>query len=556
MKEDLIVNENLERIFNELLNDAIRQKKEVALETGGRCMEPFLKEGDRISFKKSDLNKLKWLDLIVFKKKNSFISHRFIKTVRKNNQIYIISKTDISGKYDDPIREEDFIGLITTIGKPDKIIYLNTLEGRLRSYLNILIAPLYLFISKIKSKQGKNYLEKENELLILFSKIDIDKNVIDRIKEILSGNLNWGYISEMTKQNFIAPFMSKNIISCELKNQVPEEIQENVRQISAWQISRDKRLSLELKNILGIFKRNNIKVMVIKGAHLSEEVYADTFLRWMGDIDILAKIDDWSKIKDTLQQMGFRFYDADYDSWRLTHLDYHTTFFKNDLKLEVKFNLWLMDFPYFKNDIWENVREIVLREEKAYVPSLEDTLLIACANLARHNYSGLIWFCDIREIVERFRDKINWDTVIRRAQEKDIDCLVYYALYYSSRLLKFEVPEDILQKFKISFIKRQLHKFFWDGKIILWQKAGYPPRARMVFEIVALLFCGKISFKPRKLLKMLIYITSVIMPNRVSLSWRYGIDRDSPKLIFYYLLQPLRFFSMLLNNLMTVIRGN
>lgn len=538
MRENLIIDENLEQVYNELLDDAISQKKEVTLGTLGCSMYPLLKDGYRVSFKKTAINKLKWLDLIVFRDKKYLISHRFIKTTRKGNQINLISKADSLLKYDAPIAEEDFIGVVTTIRKTDKTIYLNTLEGRLRSYLNILISPLYLFISKIKQKPERNNFAKENELLILFSKINIDKRCIGRIKEILPGNLNWGYISEMIQRNFIAPFMFKNIKSYGLENQVPEEIQGNVRQISIWKISRDTRLSLELKNILGSFKRNNIKVMVLKGAHLSEEVYADTFLRWMGDIDILAKIEDWPKIKDILKGMDFRSNLAEYDNWRLTHLDYHLTFFKNGIKLEIKFNIWLMDFPYFKNDIWGNAREITIRGEKAYVPSLEDTLLIACANLARHNYSGLIWFCDIREIVERFRGSLNWDTVIRRAQDKDIDCLVYYALYYSSRLLKFEVPEDILQKFKISFIKRQLHKFFWDGKIILLQKEGHPPRARMVFEIVALLFCGKISFQPQKLLQMFIYISKVIIPNRTHLSRRYGIDRDSPKLIFYYLLQP------------------
>lgn len=550
----------LDNIFNELVNDAVSEGREITLIGAGGCMEPLLKNGDRVSFKKVDINKLKRLDLVILRNrwKNEFISHRFFKLVDNNGQIYIFTRSDVSREYDYPIAEVDYIGLVTKIQKPKKTIYLNTFAGRLRSYINIFIAPLYikyiekikpsvlLYISKFKPKQKKGYFCNENKLLTLVSKINVDRHSLLGIKELLSQDLNWDYIFERIKWNFIAPFFSKDIIENELKDKIPSGIQERVKQICVWQLYHDKKVYLELKNVLSAFKSNNIKVMVIKGAHLGEEIYGDTFLRWMGDIDILAKTDDWSKIKSIFQGLNFKFSKTDYDDWCLNYLDNHIAFFKDSVRMELKFNLWAMDFPYFTNDLWQNGREILISGEKADAPSLEDTLLIACINLTRHNYAGLIWFSDIREIIERFIERINWDIVIRRAKEKDIDCMVYYALYYSSRLLNYEIPQDILKKLKPSFLKRKLHNFFWNEKIILWKKEGYPPRAKIAFEIAVLLFGGKLSLRPRKLLKMLLYISSVVMPKRTHLSTRYKISKNSPRIIFCYLLEPFRFFFMML----------
>jgi signal peptidase I len=546
-----IINEDLEQTFDELLRDAIVQKKEVTLENTGHSMEPLLKPGDLVSFKKVNINKVKWLDLVVFSDNNNYISHRVIKIIRKNGRVYIISKSDISGKYDKPIQEENFIGIITKIKKPDKTIFFDTLEGRLRNYMNILISPLYLF------KQRKEYFKNENDFLMLISRTYLDRSSIIKVENLLFKNLNWDHVFERIRGNFIAPFALKNIIkNSELQHQIPLIVQEKIKEIVHRQLYNDTKVCLELKSLLSAFNRNNIKVMVIKGAHLGEEVYGNTFLRWMGDVDILARTNDWSKIKEILQNIGFECRGKDdYDYWGLDYLDNHITFFKNGVRLELKFNIWQMDFPFFEKDIWQRARSVILREEEVLVPSIEDTLLLACASLTRHSYAKLIWFCDIREIIDRFRGAIDWDIVIRRAKEKDIDCIVYYSLYYSSKLLKYEIPQIILQRLKPSFIKEKLHNFLWDEKVILWRKEGHPLRADIPFEFAILLFGGKISFKPKKLLKMLLYISSVIIPPRVHLSRRYRIDENSPRLIFCYLLQPFRFILMISNSLMLVMSG-
>jgi hypothetical protein len=48
----------------------------------------------------------------------------------------------------------------------------------------------------------------------------------------------------------------------------------------------------QLKEILIEFNKNNIPVILLKGAHLAQFVYGNIALRLMSDIDLLVKKED------------------------------------------------------------------------------------------------------------------------------------------------------------------------------------------------------------------------------------------------------------------------
>lgn len=542
---------NLEQNIESLLKEALSQHKEATLEGSGWSMSPLLEKGDKISFKKTELGKLCRADLVVFKKNNNYIAHRFIKIIHRDKRVYLISKSDILIKYDDPIRPEDIIGRVTRIQKPNATIYLDSPGGKFKSYLNIFIAPFYYFmfsIFKNGREPGGESRADEKEFLKSVLGITPDMARVEKLRGLIQKDLNWDYILEKAKWNLIMPFFLRNVVNGGLRGQVPADVLEKAKKIYYWQIYHDTASYANLDNLLDAFYRQNIKIIILKGAQLGEEIYKDTFLRQMGDIDILAKIDDWPEIKAVFLGLGFNCRQDEYDTWGLSYLDNHIAFSKNNKKIELKFNLWPVDFPYFRTDIWDNSREVFINGQKAFVPSLEDTLLIACVSLARHDYSGLIWFYDIKEIIAKFTRLIDWEELIRRAKEKDIDCMVYYALYYSSKLLDYKLPEGILKRLHPVFLKRCLHRFFWDKDIILWLKEGYPPRARISFEVAVLLFAGKISLKPQKLFKLLKYIYKIILPGKKHLLKRCKVKNKSPRLVFCYIWQPFRFLFMFLDS--------
>ena len=113
--------------------------------------------------------------------------------------------------------------------------------------------------------------------------------------------------------------------------------------------------------------------------------------------------------------------------------------------------------------------------------------------------------CDIREMINKYNSSMNWEDVVNRAKEKNIDCMVYHALYYSSALLGFKTPDNVLEKLRPSFIRRKLHESLWRRDVILWKREGETTRFRVPFEMAVFLFGGKFNASPRMLIKTLYY---------------------------------------------------
>ena len=152
-----------------------------------------------------------------------------------------------------------------------------------------------------------------------------------------------------------------------------------------------------------------------------------------------------------------------------------------------------------ENHIPERIRYRIRQAAKRQVHSgrrlepelknIEDGLLITCLNLAKHRYNGLIWFCDVRETFNKSRHLLNWDRLIRRARDKKIDEVVYYALYYTKQFQGSEIPESALRDLRPSPLKRYLHRLVWNADAILWKKKGRTRRMagrRLIKSILTL----------------------------------------------------------------------
>ena len=64
-----------------------------------------------------------------------------------------------------------------------------------------------------------------------------------------------------------------------------------------------------LYEVLEVFHKAGIKVILLKGSHLAQFVYQDIGVRPMGDIDILVRKEDLSKAEELLLQMEYYYQD-------------------------------------------------------------------------------------------------------------------------------------------------------------------------------------------------------------------------------------------------------
>ena len=64
------------------------------------------------------------------------------------------------------------------------------------------------------------------------------------------------------------------------------------------------------------------------------------------------------------------------------------------------------------------------------------------------DFAGLRTFCDIREIINCYQDKIDWDQVLQRAKKWGAGNSVYLTILLAKELLDAQAPEDFIAALK------------------------------------------------------------------------------------------------------------
>ncbi|MFH1492650.1 MAG: nucleotidyltransferase family protein [Candidatus Omnitrophota bacterium] len=572
-----------EQVAKDLLYESIKDGRKRSLKVIGSCMHPVIQPGDEVFFGKRE--KFRFGDLVVYRQSQGFIVHRFIRKAKVNNKLVFILKADNPSELEEFIGQDEIIGVVTKLRRNGRILIIDTFAGRLTSLFYFCLANLNLAQSRLKQRHEllaikalparlksiistkvfnlkdvfafgiveteQDSFLKERKTLKLVAKDSLCKDEETQLIDLLKNGLDWQYVLERIKWNFIIPFYIQKLKSFGWEEDLYRRNHcldlENIHRL---QLIQDTKNRLILDRVLEEFNKHAIKVLVLKGAHLGIEVYEDSSQRWMGDIDLILRIEDWHKACKILNDLGFvlDWFCKDYNIWSIRYLDNHIDFRKQGIKLELKTGIWAIDFPYFNYSLWQDARSKRIGKADIYFPSYEDTLLIACVNLIRHNFSGLIWFLDIKKIVDKFKDALDWDVFLEKAFKYDLGTAVYYGLYLTDKLFSLTLSPDLLSKFKPPRFADKLFNFFWDRKVILLEKEGLAFKNKVPFECAFVLFCGKFSFRPKKFARYLIYLLKLIFPPQDFIRDKYKIKVNLVSLSRCYLIRLFSFLSTLFSS--------
>jgi hypothetical protein len=306
----------------------------------------------------------------------------------------------------------------------------------------------------------------------------------------------------------------------------------------AW---RNNNLYSELSNILKILQRENIPVILLKGAHLARLVYSNIALRPMGDIDILVRKSDLLNAGRILQELGYSCC-RDNEAEFVKNCQHLPPMLKQDAP-PVELH-WTLESPTtpFKIDVkglWQRTRPASVAGVDTLTLSPEDLLLHLCLHTAVHHlYSnGLRALCDIRETVQHYRDELDWDTVQNHACEWGVCNAVYLTLYLAKSLLGADVPGELLNKLQPEQETRQ--SLAEAERLIFNGSDGLKitnPQARK-------LFASKSALKAAAL-----FLQRIFLP-RQTMAQLYDLPPDSPRILLYY---PVRLKDLLARHNRTV----
>ncbi len=376
---------------------------------------------------------------------------------------------------------------------------------------------------------------REDKLLLLCCRTEIGDKERTELTEIQIDKIDWGCFLEKAREEGLSPvvfLMLPRIITH--KNIIPSHVTDELKKDYYLSAKRNILTLNVLGNILDVFNKAGLKVIVLKGAALAETVYGNLALRSMSDVDLLVKKEDLYRINEQLNDLGYyptdrSVDDVDLSSTYLASLDYRNPL-GNSPSLHIHWHFVNSTIPnesYMREikmeDIWRDAVRTNIANTEAWVMSPHHLIIHLAEHALRvtHSLSKLSYFCDIDRSINYYGKRLDWNLLVQDTMKFNLNKMVYTTLYFTRYFIEAKIPEDVLLKLKPE-------RFSIPEKIFMRKTAENKRIPGMSYLIhfsmnkgllKKLKFVGRTLFPPKDILAQRSYISGSDM------NFRYYINR-------------------------------
>jgi len=271
--------------------------------------------------------------------------------------------------------------------------------------------------------------------------------------------IRWNAVFHTAEQHGVSPLVLASLKKCGEELGIPSEVLASFKRSAVHSVFVQERTTEVLTEVLALFARKGIDLMLVKGAALSRVVYAQPWYTRFADIDLIINAGreeigeaDRGEIIATLE--GFN----DHPGRFQLHIEYdflaHHDVTMNDL------------LPVDSQRVWHEARRIRIGEHDAFVMAPEDMVIAACVNSCRHRFFRLKSLCDIAEIIERFPD-LDWDALISKARQYECNTILYTAFVVAQMTLGCSLPDRLFSDLEVNpvraFVIRRVAARLWQS---------------------------------------------------------------------------------------------
>ncbi len=233
--------------------------------------------------------------------------------------------------------------------------------------------------------------------------------------------IDWDALCQMARAEALSPLLYRTVRGRHL---VPPAVEQNLRDEYYQTASRNTLLLHELERVLDHLTGKGIPVILLKGAALAIAIYGDIALRPMLDLDLLVHEEHVPATLQVLATLGYT----------CAHVETHAgaaMAYENEVLLTkpgiidtpVEIHWSLFDSPYYQHALpmdwfWQTTRSVQVNTTPALMLSPETQILHLCGHLVLHHSStGILWLHDIAEVIQHYREELDWAGLLARAQE-------------------------------------------------------------------------------------------------------------------------------------------
>lgn len=275
----------------------------------------------------------------------------------------------------------------------------------------------------------------EIDFILKTCRFHLEEEEKDLIRATAS-RMNEKEMLEISRMQGMYAIINKSLYLNGLTDILSEETKESLRKIHIrFTVKNDKKFAFlqRLPDIIGDF-------VVLKGGQILPDVYDDTGIRLMSDLDIFVPEDRAIEAYNALKTIGFKDHEeiapGSYKSKKLIDLSLRHGYANHlpaldfgDIMVEIHCRLYGRNSGKTSEDAYESSLPKSEDEQRIKYLSPEYNLVFLCKHFFEHGVNRKFYqLIDIREYILKYKPQIDWDKVDEIAKSTKLTKAVSYTL--------------------------------------------------------------------------------------------------------------------------------
>jgi Uncharacterised nucleotidyltransferase len=238
-------------------------------------------------------------------------------------------------------------------------------------------------------------------------------------------HVDWPAVCHVAQRESLAPLLYQITRNKGLAADLPPEVDAELRRAYLGTARCNAILFSELERLLPALAAAQVPVLLLKGAALAQPIYGNIALRPMSDLDLLVREKDLPVALRVLPAIGHEItpplvYRSEVMLHRYIQVETVLT--------ELHWSPFVPPYYHYSGLIdwvWQTALPVAddLGTSSAWTLGIEAQLLHLCGHIQLHHAeeeAKQLWLHDVAEVIVHYRDMIDWDEILSRAQEYDL----------------------------------------------------------------------------------------------------------------------------------------
>jgi len=299
----------------------------------------------------------------------------------------------------------------------------------------------------------------EEKIVLYASQLSVGERHRRLLETLLADTdaVNWDRLFRITVREGTTGLVYKTMkhIGSAYTSRIP--CMEALARVYSLTVFNNSLLFEEFKRVLAEFESHHVPIIVLRGYALIHWIYKDPGLRPIDDIDIFIREKDLALVKNILSKSGFH-----------SPRNHPLLSIKGKAVIDIHLDILgssriesrRFGFDEKAARWWEHCQDISaqignegglagqLSHRSVFVLKPHDFVITCAMHLMKHSFEKLMWFVDIKEIIDRERPCFGWDSLLDRARCLELQRPLYYSLHYIKTLYGTDVPQFLLEDLK------------------------------------------------------------------------------------------------------------